>query len=89
MVRDNCINTIPDMRLSAPVSMSLTWRGWLDDGKRLLVSEATQFVNRIQTYRNRHRWRRDLALLDARLLADIGMTPKQARHEAQKPFWKG
>ena len=36
----------------------------------------------------RHRQRRALGQLDERLLRDIGITPKQARQEADKPFWR-
>ena len=35
----------------------------------------------------RYRQRRDLAELDPRLLADIGVTPAEARRECAKPFW--
>ena len=34
------------------------------------------------------RQRQALAALDARLLNDIGVTPKQAANEIAKPFWK-
>ena len=34
----------------------------------------------------RHRQRQDLAVLDDRLLADIGVTREAALHEAGKPF---
>ncbi len=36
------------------------------------------------------RWkqRQDLAGLDARLLRDIGVTPRQALREVDKPFWQ-
>ena len=36
------------------------------------------------------RWkqRRDLAGLDAHLLRDIGVTPRQALREVDKPFWQ-
>ena len=36
----------------------------------------------------RQRQRNALADLDARLLADIGVTPDAARAEAAKPFWE-
>lgn len=35
------------------------------------------------------RTRNDLCDLDDRLLQDIGLTPTQARREAQRPFWQG
>jgi uncharacterized protein YjiS (DUF1127 family) len=37
---------------------------------------------------DRRRQRLTLAELDDRLLADIGVSRPQARHEASKPFWK-
>ncbi|MDH4571360.1 DUF1127 domain-containing protein [Salinicola acroporae] len=36
----------------------------------------------------RWRTRQQLAQLDARQLADIGLTPAQARHEIHQPFWR-
>jgi uncharacterized protein YjiS (DUF1127 family) len=36
----------------------------------------------------RHRQRADLAELDDHLLADIGVTPQEARSESAKPFWR-
>ena len=36
----------------------------------------------------RHRQRRALARLDARLLRDVGISPEQAQAEAAKPFWR-
>jgi uncharacterized protein YjiS (DUF1127 family) len=42
-----------------------------------------------------HRWQRRvhdraaLAALDGRLLDDVGLSARQARHEIAKPFWRG
>jgi uncharacterized protein YjiS (DUF1127 family) len=36
----------------------------------------------------RRRQRADLADLDTRLLADIGVSPQEARREAATPFWR-
>ena len=36
----------------------------------------------------RYRARHQLKCLDARLLADIGLTREQAEAEASKPFWQ-
>jgi uncharacterized protein YjiS (DUF1127 family) len=41
------------------------------------------------TWHKRYVQRRELSNLDAHMLRDIGITPEQARHEAQKPFWVG
>jgi uncharacterized protein YjiS (DUF1127 family) len=38
-------------------------------------------------YRN-HRSRRQLATLDSRMLADIGVSEAQRRVELRKPFWR-
>ncbi len=37
---------------------------------------------------SRSRQRKQLARLDARMLADIGITAEQAKLEIAKPFWK-
>lgn len=37
---------------------------------------------------SRRRQRRALAKLDDRLLADIGVTRRQADRECRKPFWR-
>lgn len=39
-------------------------------------------------WNSRIRQRRDLSVLNERLLADIGYTAEQARQEFTKPFWK-
>ena len=88
MVRDDCIDTIPGMRLSSSVGVSLTWWSWVADGKRLFVSEAMRPVARVKIWNHRVRVRRQLALLDDHLVQDIGWTPSQIRQETQKPFWQ-
>lgn len=35
------------------------------------------------------RTRNDLRTVDAHILRDIGITPDQARQEANRPFWQG
>ena len=42
----------------------------------------------LRVWAMRWRTRRDLAGLDRRLLADIGVDPIRASLEAEKPFWK-
>lgn len=39
-------------------------------------------------WQRRHEGRRALAQLDARLLADVGLTREQAEAESRKPFWR-
>jgi uncharacterized protein YjiS (DUF1127 family) len=39
-------------------------------------------------WRNRSRWRRQLALLNDRDLADIGITRAEQFMECDKPFWR-
>ena len=39
-------------------------------------------------WHQRWRQRRDLANLDAHLLRDIGVTPREAFRETSKPFWQ-
>ena len=88
MAQNNCIGTIPEMRLSASTTMSLTWRGWLLDGTRLLAASLVRAWGTVRFWRQRAQGRSDLAHLDDRMLEDIGMTREQANREMRKPFWK-
>jgi uncharacterized protein YjiS (DUF1127 family) len=49
------------------------------------ISNPFGLVDRMQ---ERWRQRQQLLELDDRLLADIGISRRQARAEARKPFWK-
>lgn len=42
----------------------------------------------IRQWRERIRQRMQLARLDARMLRDVGITPSEAEHECNKPFWR-
>jgi uncharacterized protein YjiS (DUF1127 family) len=46
------------------------------------------FANVIGTWRQRSRERRELSLLDARSLRDLGLNPSNIQFEANKPFWR-
>ena len=54
-------------------------------GMRLLSLQA--LLSNVKTRLELWRTRRALARLDAHLLKDIGITPKQARHEAELTVW--
>ena len=64
----------------------------LNLGKRQkfpLVSQwAIQLANTIVMWNDRYKSRRFLSTMPYAQLTDIGVTPKQARHEACKPFWR-
>lgn len=49
---------------------------------------AGQIVKKAKFWVARSRQRKQLARLDARMLADIGITAEQAQSEISKPFWK-
>ena len=42
----------------------------------------------LRTWSLRARSRRDIAQLDERTIADLGLTPSQVEFEARKPFWR-
>jgi len=42
----------------------------------------------VQQWARRRRERAELARLDNRMLRDIGVTPADAWHEINKPFWR-
>lgn len=88
MAHDNCIDTLNDASLSASVTMSPTWRGWLSDGKSLFVTAFKRAFAQVAIWHRRTRQRQHLAELDPRLLVDAGIAPDAAQREAQKPFWQ-
>ena len=77
---------------AAPLHGALTARPfqepWLASAWRVLDTALQHAVVAIWTWRERMRSRRQLAMLDDRLLRDIGITRLQARSEAEKPFWR-
>ncbi|TNF88216.1 MAG: DUF1127 domain-containing protein [Gammaproteobacteria bacterium] len=42
----------------------------------------------VETWRQRHRTRRQLAAADARILRDVGISEAQRFIESNKPFWE-
>ena len=44
--------------------------------------------NTLKIWNGRLAYRNQLAMCDARLLEDMGISVEQARREANKPFWK-
>lgn len=49
---------------------------------------AKQMMKKAKFWANRSCQRKQLARLDAHMLADIGITAEQAKVEMAKPFWK-
>ena len=87
MNRDNCIDTFNGIAPSP--ALPLTWHGWLEDGKQLMVREIARVTATVKTWAMRSRSRRQLAELDDFLLDDIGLTKTQVARESDKPFWQG
>jgi uncharacterized protein YjiS (DUF1127 family) len=61
---------------------------WLATAWRSLDAALQHAVDAILTWRERARTRRQLVMLDDRLLKDIGITRLDAQGEAEKPFWR-
>ncbi|HZB91256.1 MAG TPA: DUF1127 domain-containing protein [Stellaceae bacterium] len=59
---------------------------------RLTISQGQEGLVRllgvVGQWRRRARDRAELARFDERSLRDIGVSPAQARDEADKPFWR-
>jgi len=51
------------------------------------ASIATRLALTMGLWRERARMRRELRLLDERLIADAGLTVGEADRESAKPFW--
>jgi uncharacterized protein YjiS (DUF1127 family) len=49
---------------------------------------AARVVSRLGQWRRRAKSRADLAALDDRMLADIGVTRAEAEFLSNKPFWR-
>ncbi|HEY9079014.1 DUF1127 domain-containing protein [Magnetovibrio sp.] len=90
MDRHNCTDTISGAALSS--ALSLSWHGWLNDGKRLIVREFNRvpaaIVTTVRMWRRRNCARNSIRTMDEHMLRDIGLSPEQARLETQKPFWR-
>lgn len=89
MCADNCIDTLRGMRSPDADTISLSWRDWLRDGRRLVGFEIQRALGLVKIWRMRIRMRRALAGLDAHLLQDIGISRAAAFSESRKPFWHG
>lgn len=59
-----------------------------DAAARRRRSVIHRLFSRLASWSGRRRQRLDLAELDDRLLADIGVTPQEAGRESAKPFWR-
>jgi uncharacterized protein YjiS (DUF1127 family) len=51
-------------------------------------SRWSRLVEGLVQWRRRSRERASLARFDVRALRDIGLTPAEAAHEINKPFWR-
>ena len=56
---------------------------------RATVALFGRALETIARWRQQQRARAQLLSLDARGLADIGISRAQGQYEAEKPFWKG
>ncbi|HLH50858.1 MAG TPA: DUF1127 domain-containing protein [Roseiarcus sp.] len=68
------------MQISLPAAPWTCWRGHL--------RQARNWLGLIEVWRRRAQERRALCAMDLRELRDIGLTPIDARREAEKPFWR-
>lgn len=53
-----------------------------------LIGVGSEFARLLGVWRDRIRQRREIARLDDRMLADIGLSQIEASREANKPFWQ-
>ncbi|HVJ41132.1 MAG TPA: DUF1127 domain-containing protein [Dongiaceae bacterium] len=57
-------------------------------GLRLIMSALDAIGALLETAAERRRQRRSLALLDQRLLRDIGLSPEAVEREMRRPLWR-
>lgn len=75
-----------DFNLSALHPAS--WTSGLFARQTASLSAGGRLVDRLLAWQDRATQRRQLAELDASLLADIGLSRATADHEASKAFWR-
>jgi uncharacterized protein YjiS (DUF1127 family) len=56
--------------------------------RRRMAAALLRALHRVRLGWRRHRERRQLLALDARLLRDIGLSRSDAEREWRKPFWQ-
>ena len=71
------------MTAANPIQRSTPFRPVRHFGGKVRLAPLKTFAR----WYDRYVQRRTLADLDTRMLADIGVTPQEARHEVSKPFW--
>ena len=69
------------------------WRGTYPpkdecSGCRMVVALLNDAASLARLWSRRRNQRRALAAFDGRTLRDIGITPSEAAHEVNKPFWR-
>ena len=78
--------------LNHEANLSLQAPSWGAEGRRfgrLLSQAGRRLVERLLTWHERARGRRQLGGLNNRLLRDIGIDRATAQIEADKAFWQG
>jgi uncharacterized protein YjiS (DUF1127 family) len=64
------------------------WRVWWRVGRAIVLTSVQKARVHVRIWRDRERSRHLLTLLSQHELADMGLTPQQARWESSKPFWR-
>ena len=57
-------------------------------GRDITGNLIEKITGTVKTWQARSRQRKQLALLDERLLEDVGLTQAEVQHEIAKPFWR-
>jgi uncharacterized protein YjiS (DUF1127 family) len=75
-------------RVTLPEPGLPTWQQWLALGMRKAGEDVRAIVLLMELWAERHRQRRRLLALDARMRHDIGISDADVWAEARKPFWR-
>jgi uncharacterized protein YjiS (DUF1127 family) len=72
------------------MSQSVSIKAPVRPGSIVAAGQAvlSSLASMITIWLNRRQGRRDLSVLDDRLLADVGISREDALREAIKPFWR-